>query len=49
MWALEELQQIDYRTRKFMTIHKTLHRRDDEDYMYQEKKEEEDSLVLKVA
>ena len=31
-----------------MTTHKTLHPRDDIDYMYQEKKEEEDSLALRT-
>ena len=32
-----------------MTIHKVLNPRDDVDYMYQEKKEEEDLPALKTA
>ena len=32
-----------------MTMHMALHPTDDIDYIYQEKKEEEDSLALKIA
>ena len=30
-WTWEELKQMDKRTRKFMTMHKALHPRDDLD------------------
>ena len=33
-WVREELQQIDQRTRKVMTMHKALHPRNDEDRLY---------------
>ena len=48
-WTGEELKQMYQRTRKLMIMHKALHSRDDVDYIYQEKKEEEDSLALKTA
>ena len=41
--------KMDHRTRKVMTMHKGLHPRDDNDYMCQEKKEEEDLTALKIA
>ena len=40
---------MDQRTRKLMTMHKALPPRDDFDRLYQEKKEEEDLLVLKTV
>ena len=40
-WTREELQQIDLRTRKLMTIHKALHPRDDVDRRYVSRKEGE--------
>ena len=42
---------MDQRTRKLMIMYKTLHLRDDvdTDYMYQEKREEEDLPALKTA
>ena len=47
----EELMQMDQTTRKLMTMHKALHLYNDIDYMFQEKKEEEeeDSPALKIA
>ena len=45
----EELQQMDQRTRKLMTMHRGLYPRDPKtDYMCQEK-EEEDSPALKIV
>ena len=41
--------QINQRTRKLMTMHKALHPRDHVDYSCQEKKEEEDSPLLKIT
>ena len=38
-WAREELKQIDERTRKLMTMHKTEHPRDDVDRLYVPRKE----------
>ena len=35
----EELQQMDKRTRKLMTMHKALHLRDDKDGLYVPRKE----------
>ena len=35
----EELIQMDQKTRKFMTIHKTVHPRDDIDILYASRKE----------
>ena len=43
-WARDELKQMEKRTRKLMTMHKAL-----TDYMYQEKREEEDLPALKTA
>ena len=40
--------QVDQRTRKLITIHKSLHLKDDID-ICQEKKEVEDSSALKIA
>ena len=37
-YTREEIQQMDQRTRKFMSIHKALHPKDDVDCMCQEKK-----------
>ena len=48
-WTRDELKQIDQRTRKLMTMLKALHLRDDVDYMFQEKREEEDLPALKTA
>ena len=50
-WTRDELKQIYQRTRKLMKIHKALHPRDDvdRDYMFQEKREEEDLAGLKTA
>ena len=38
-WTREELKQMDQRTRKLMTMHKTLHPRDDVDRFYVSRKE----------
>ena len=38
-WTREELKQMDQRTRKLMTMHKTLHPRDDVDRLYVSRKE----------
>ena len=38
-WTREELQQIDQRTRKLMTMHKALHPRDDVDRLYVSRKQ----------
>ena len=38
-WTREELKQRDQRTRKLMTMHKTLHPRDDVDRLYASRKE----------
>ena len=46
-WTRDELKQMDQRTKKLMTMHKaetTL-----TDYMFQEKREEEDLPALKTA
>ena len=40
---------MDQKTRKLMSMNKALHPRDVIDYMCQEKKEEEDSLAIKIA
>ena len=48
-WTREELQQMDDRIRKHMTMYKGLHPRDHVDCMYQEKKEEEGSPSLKIV
>ena len=39
-WTRDELKQMDQRTRKLMTMHKALHRRDDVDRLYVSRKEE---------
>ena len=39
-WTSDELKQMDQRTRKLMTMHKTLHPRDDVDRLYVSRKEE---------
>ena len=46
-WTREELQQMDERTRKLMTMHEALHHRDDIDR--QEKKEDKDLPAFKIA
>ena len=38
-WTREELKQMDWRTRKVMTMHKALHPRDDVDRLYVSRKE----------
>ena len=38
-WTRDELEQIDQRTRKLMTMHKALHSRDDVDRLYVSRKE----------
>ena len=38
-WTREELKQMDQRTRKLMTMHKTLHPRDDVDRLYVSRKD----------
>ena len=38
-WTKEELQSMDRRTRKLMTMHKALHPRDDTDRLYVKRKE----------
>ena len=38
-WAKDELKQMDQRTRKLMTMHKTLHPRDEVDRLYVFRKE----------
>ena len=38
-WTRDELKQMDQRTRKLMTMHKTLHPRDDVDRLYVSRKE----------
>ena len=48
-WTRDERKQMEQRTRKLMTMHKALHPRDDIDYIYREKREEEDLLALKTA
>ena len=39
LWTRKELEQIDQRIRKLMTMHKTLHTRDDVDRLYVSRKE----------
>ena len=46
-WTREEPKEMDQRTRKLMTLYKALYPRDD--YMYQEKRGEEDLPALKTA
>ena len=49
-WTRDELKQMDQRTRKLMTMHKALHPEMTlTDYMFQEKREEEDLPALKTA
>ena len=49
-WTRDELEQMDQRTRKLMIMHKALQPRSTLiDYMFQEKREEEDLPVLKTA
>ena len=38
-WTLEELKQMDQRTRKLMTMHKAIHPRDDVNRLYVSRKE----------
>ena len=38
-WTREDLKQMDQRTRKLMTMHNTLHHRDDIDRLYESRKE----------
>ena len=40
---------MDKRTRKLMLMHKALHPRGDIGYLCREKKEEEESVALKIA
>ena len=40
-WTKEEVRQMDQRTKKLMMMHMVLHPRNDLDYIFQEKKEEE--------
>ena len=48
-WTREELEQMDQRTRKLMTMHKALHPETTlTDYMYLEKREEEDLPASKT-
>ena len=44
-WTREELEQIDQRTRKLMTMHNALHPRDDVDRLYVSRKEVEEDLL----
>ena len=49
-WTREELQHISQRTRKLMTMHKTLHSRDDIDRLKVLRKEEGRGLTcIKVS
>ena len=48
-WNKEELQQMDARTRKLVTIHKALHLKRDTDCRCQENKEEEDLSAFKIV
>ena len=41
-WTKEELQQLDRRTRKLLTMHKGLHRKSNVDGLYISRKEEEE-------
>ena len=41
-WTREELQQMDQRTRKLMTMRKALHPKDDVDRLYVSRKEGEE-------
>ena len=45
----EELNQVDERTRKLVSIHKALHPRDDIDYVSHKMNNEEDSALLKIV
>ena len=47
-WMREELQLMDLRIRKLMTMHKALHLRNDVDSICQEKNDEEDLKVFKI-
>ena len=38
-WSIDELKQMDQRTRKLITMHKALHPRDDVDRLYVSRKE----------
>ena len=38
-WTIDELKEMDQRTRKLMTMHKALHPRDDVDRLYVSRKE----------
>ena len=44
-WTRDELKQMDQRTRKLMTMHKALHRRDDVDRLYVSRKDGGRGLV----
>ena len=49
-WMKEELREMDQRTSKLMTMHKTLHLRDDIDRLYMRQwKEEEDKPALGIV
>ena len=41
-WTKEELQQLNRRTRKLLTMHKGLHRKSNVDGLYISRKEEEE-------
>ena len=45
MWTREELKQMDQRTRKLTTMHKSLHPRDDVDRLYVSRKGAERGLA----
>ena len=48
-WTIGELQQMNQKTKKLMTVHKALHQRDNIDTLYElEKNEETDSPALKI-
>ena len=48
-WINEELELINQRTRKFMTIHQALHQRDDIDCIISRKGGGNDSPTLRIA
>ena len=48
-WTRYELKQMHQRTRKIMTTHKALHPREDVNYMYLEKREEQDLPRTKIV
>ena len=48
-WTRMNSDNGNKRPEKMMTTHKALHSRDDIDFMYQEKKEEEDTSASKMT